>query len=109
MLIFVHQDFLDIPNGVIYSFQKEKILRLIKVYRCRFLCADETCFYLQPGKENDMLKIIGVVINLGIIAYLGYHASSCMEPEQIAGLNINQDPMIYSFVAVVALFIALRN
>ncbi|HOU52144.1 MAG: hypothetical protein KBG22_12920 [Smithella sp.] len=56
-----------------------------------------------------MLKIIGVVINLGIIAYLGYHASSCMEPEQIAGLNINQDPMIYSFVAVVALFIALRN
>ena len=56
-----------------------------------------------------MLKIIGVVINLGIISYLGYHASSCLEPEQIAGWTVNQDPMIYSFVAVVALFLALRN
>ena len=56
-----------------------------------------------------MLKIIGVIINSGVISFLGYQASSCLNPEQLAGITINQDPMIYSFVAVVALFIALRN
>lgn len=56
-----------------------------------------------------MLKIIGVVINLAIIAYLGHQASTCLNQEQIAGVTVNQDPMIYSFVAVISLFIALRN
>ncbi len=56
-----------------------------------------------------MLKVIGVIINLGIIAYLGHQASSCLNQEQIAGITVNQDPMIYSFVAIVALFVAMRN
>jgi hypothetical protein len=55
-----------------------------------------------------MLKIIGVIINLGILAYLGYQASSYMRPEQIAGLNISQNPLVLSFVGVVSLFIALK-
>ncbi len=56
-----------------------------------------------------MIKILGVIINMAIIAYLGYQASSCLNQEQIAGITVNQDPMVFSFVAVVALFIALRN
>jgi hypothetical protein len=56
-----------------------------------------------------MLSAIGVIINLGIVAYLGYQASLCMGPDQIAGLNTAQNPLILSFVAVVAMFIALRN
>jgi hypothetical protein len=55
------------------------------------------------------MRILGVILNLGIVAYLGYQAASCLEPEQIAGLNTVQNPWILSFVGVVALFIALRN
>jgi hypothetical protein len=58
-------------------------------------------------KENHMLKIIGVLLNLGILAYLGFQAASYLSPEQIAGLNTAQNPLILSFVAVVALFIAV--
>ena len=56
-----------------------------------------------------MLKILGVIINLGIVVYLGYQEASCLGPEQIADLHLAQNPLILSFVAVVALFIALRN
>ena len=56
-----------------------------------------------------MLKILEVIINLGIVAYLGYQEASCLGPEQIAGLHFAQNPLILSFVAVVALFIALKN
>ncbi|HUN55151.1 MAG TPA: hypothetical protein VMU29_08355 [Smithella sp.] len=56
-----------------------------------------------------MLKILGVIINLGIIAYLGYQAQSCLSPEQLTDVNIVQNPLILSFVAVVALFVVLKN
>ena len=56
-----------------------------------------------------MLKILGVIINLGLVIYLGFQLSKCMGPEQIAGINTAQNPLILSFVAVVALFIVLKN
>ncbi len=56
-----------------------------------------------------MLRILGVLLNLGILAYLGHQTSSCLGQEQIAGLNIWQNPWILSFIGVVALFIALKN
>jgi hypothetical protein len=56
-----------------------------------------------------MLKILGVIINLGIIAYLGFQAKSCLSPEQLTDTNILQNPLILSFIAVIALFIALNN
>ena len=56
-----------------------------------------------------MLRILGLIINLGIVIYLGFLLSKCMEPEQITGLNISQNPLIMSFVAVVALFIVLKS
>ncbi|MCE5209970.1 MAG: hypothetical protein LLG40_00230 [Deltaproteobacteria bacterium] len=56
-----------------------------------------------------MLTILGVIINIGAIVYLGYQAASCMGAEQITGLNATQNPFILSFVAVVGLFIALKG
>ncbi len=56
-----------------------------------------------------MLTTIGALINLVIVVYLGIQAKSCLDPEQIAELNVAQNPLILSFVAVVALFIALKN
>lgn len=56
-----------------------------------------------------MLRGLGVIINLGLAIYLGFQLSQCMGPEQIAGLNTAQNPLILSFVAVVALFMALKN
>jgi membrane protein DedA with SNARE-associated domain len=56
-----------------------------------------------------MLKILGAVINLGIVTYLGFQAKSCFSPEQIANLNVEQNPMVLSFIAVVAFFIAVNN
>jgi hypothetical protein len=61
------------------------------------------------SKEIPMLKVLGVIINLGLVIYLGLQLSKRMGPEEIAGLNTVQNPMIISFVAVVALFIALKN
>ena len=55
------------------------------------------------------MKLICVVINIGVVAYLGYQASSCIGMEQIASLNAARDPLVLSFVAVVAMFIVLRN
>ncbi len=56
-----------------------------------------------------MLKILGALFNLGILAYLGFQTASCLGPEQITGLNTAQNPYILSFVGVVSLFIALKN
>lgn len=56
-----------------------------------------------------MLTTIGSIINLCIVVYLGVQAKSCLEPEQIADFNVAQDPLILSFVAIVALFIAVKN
>jgi divalent metal cation (Fe/Co/Zn/Cd) transporter len=56
-----------------------------------------------------MLKILGVIINLGIIAYLGFQAKSCLSPELLTDADIVRNPLILSFVAVIALFIALKN
>jgi len=56
-----------------------------------------------------MLKGVGVIINLGVVAYLGFHLSQCLGPEQISDLNATQNPLIISFVAVVALFLAINN
>ncbi len=56
-----------------------------------------------------MLKVLGMVINLGLVIYLGLQLSKCMGPEEIAGLNTAQNPMIISFIAVIALFMALKN
>ena len=56
-----------------------------------------------------MLTTIGALVNLGIIVYLGIQAKSCLDPAKINDLEITQDPFVLSFVAVVALFLALKN
>jgi hypothetical protein len=56
-----------------------------------------------------MLRILTVILNLGIVIYLGFQLKSCLGTEYIADLNVAQDPLILSFVGVVALFIALSH
>jgi hypothetical protein len=56
-----------------------------------------------------MLRTLTVILNLGIVIYLGFQAKACLGTEQIAGINVTQDPLILSFVGVVALFIALNH
>jgi hypothetical protein len=56
-----------------------------------------------------MLRILGVLINLGIVAHLGFQAKECLNPALMADFNIVHNPLVLSFVAVVALFIALNN
>lgn len=56
-----------------------------------------------------MLKILGVIINLGVIAYLGFQAKSFLSPEQLTDANIVQNPLILSFIGVISLFVALKN
>jgi len=56
-----------------------------------------------------MLRILTVILNLGIVIYLGFQLKSCLGAEYIADLNVAQDPLVLSFVGVVALFIALSN
>jgi hypothetical protein len=56
-----------------------------------------------------MLAAIGTIINLGIVVYLGMQAKLCMDPEQLSNLDIAKNPLLLSFVAVVALFIAVKN
>lgn len=55
-----------------------------------------------------MLRILGVILNLAIIVYLGYEAGLCMDAEQITGVNITQNPLLLSFIAVVGLFITMK-
>jgi hypothetical protein len=56
-----------------------------------------------------MLRLLTVILNLGIVIYLGFQLKSCLGTEYIADLNIAQDPLVLSFVGVVALFISLSN
>ena len=56
-----------------------------------------------------MLKIMGILLNLGVLAYLGYQAEACLGMEQMADVNTWQNPWILSFIGVVSLFIVLRN
>ncbi len=56
-----------------------------------------------------MLSAIGVLINLGIVAYMGYQLTQCIGPDQVASLNTAQNPLLLSFVAVVAMFLALKS
>lgn len=46
-----------------------------------------------------MLKMMGVVIHLRLVIYLGLSLSQYMGPEKIAGLNTFQNPTIIAFVA----------
>jgi hypothetical protein len=56
-----------------------------------------------------MLTIIGVILNLGLVIYMGFQLSKCQGTEQTAGLNTAQNHLMTSFVAVAAVFIALKN
>jgi hypothetical protein len=56
-----------------------------------------------------MLSILGVLINLIALIYLGFQAATCLGPEQIEGINTLQNPYIISFVGIIALFISQRN
>lgn len=56
-----------------------------------------------------MLKMLGVLLNLGLIVYLGFTAAGCLGEDQIASLGIEQNPWLLSFLAVVGLFVATKN
>lgn len=56
-----------------------------------------------------MVKAIGVLLNIVIVAYLGYQSASCLGPDVIEGVNPGEHPLILSFVAVVSLFIASKE
>jgi hypothetical protein len=56
-----------------------------------------------------MLTLLGVILNLGVVIYLGVQLMQCMGPEQIEGLHAAQNPLILSFLAVVGLFISLKG
>jgi hypothetical protein len=56
-----------------------------------------------------MLSTIGAIINICIIIYLGIHAKSCLDPEQMANLDVTQNPLVLSFVAIIALFCVIKN
>jgi len=63
----------------------------------------------KTDKEVYTMSLLGVITNIGIVIYMGYQLSQCLGPEQIAGLNTAQNPFILSFVAVLALFIAIKH
>ena len=56
-----------------------------------------------------MLATIGAIVNICIIVYLGIRAKSCLDPEQIANLDVAQNPLVISFVAILALFLVIKN
>ncbi len=56
-----------------------------------------------------MLTTIGTILNLGIVVYLGVQAKACLDPDHMSNLDIAKNPLLLSFVAVVALFIAVKN
>ena len=56
-----------------------------------------------------MLSTIGGLINIGIVIYLGIQAKSCLNSEQISDMNTAQNPLVLSFVAVLALLLATRH
>lgn len=56
-----------------------------------------------------MLSTIGGLINIGIVIYLGIQAKAGMSTEQFADLNTAQNPLVLSFVAILALLLATRH
>ncbi len=56
-----------------------------------------------------MLSTIGSIVNICIIIYLGIHAKSCLDPEQLSNLEVAQNPLVLSFVAILALFLVIKN
>jgi hypothetical protein len=56
-----------------------------------------------------MLSTIGGLVNVCIIIYLGFLAKNCMSPEQFADVNTAQNPLVLSFVAILALLLATKN
>lgn len=56
-----------------------------------------------------MLSALGALVNIGVIMYLGMQAKSCLNPEQLSSLGIEQNPLVLSFVAILALFLAIKN
>lgn len=56
-----------------------------------------------------MLSALGALVNIGVIMYLGMQAKSCLNPEQLSNLGIEQNPLVLSFVAILALFLAIKN
>lgn len=55
------------------------------------------------------MRIIGVLLNLGVVFYLGYQWAACLGMDGSGALLSEQHPLIFSFVAVVALFVALKH
>lgn len=56
-----------------------------------------------------MLSTIGGLVNIGIVIYLGIQAKSCLDPEAMADANVAQNPLVLSFVAILALLLATRH
>ena len=56
-----------------------------------------------------MLSTFGTIINLGIVVFLGVQARACLEPDLLSNTDIAKNPLLLSFVAIVALFIAVKN
>ena len=56
-----------------------------------------------------MLSTIGAIVNICIIIYLGIHAKACLDPEQISNLEIAQNPLVLSFVAILAIFLVIKS
>ena len=56
-----------------------------------------------------MLSTLGGLVNIVIVIYLGIQAKAGMTPDQISDLNTAQNPLVLSFVAILALILASRN
>jgi hypothetical protein len=56
-----------------------------------------------------MLSTIGGLVNIGIVIYLGIQAKAGMSAEQFNDVNAAQNPLILSFVAILALLLATRH
>jgi hypothetical protein len=61
------------------------------------------------NKENCMMSTFGTIINLGLVVYLGVQARACLEPDMLSNTDVAKNPLLLSFVAIVALFIAVKN
>jgi hypothetical protein len=90
-----------------FSFCERRAYANMKCNSSKHILSIDKLLYTAKG-ENYMRKILGVLVNLGVLAYLGFKTASCMGLEQVTGLNTAQNPFILSFVGVVSLFIVLR-
>lgn len=73
------------------------------------LAAIKKAKMLSSLQEAVMLSTIGGLVNIGIIIYLGLQVKAGMTPEQYSDLNTAQNPLLLSFVAVLALILATRH